>query len=68
MAGVGKRKRRAKFIISCRLQTELQALIAYACYDNDVILKAGKSAKKKTIQQKMIDLYLPSTNLNDDRI
>ena len=48
--------------ISKPLHTELQALIAFGCYDSDSVLKRGKSAKKATIIAKLHNLYMPSRN------
>ena len=62
---MGGRKRKAKskrVIIPARLQSELQSTIAFACYDNDQVLKAGKSNKVKNLKQKMLQLYMPPFN------
>ena len=47
------------------LQTKLQATIAYACYDSDVILKSGDSAKVKELSQKIFDMYMPAADSDD---
>ena len=54
--------------ISKRLQTEFQSLIAFACYDSDSVLKAGKSAKRLTIVTKIAEKYMPSNSCNGDRM
>ena len=54
------RTNRIKFKGSKRLQTEMQATIAFACYDNDEVLKDGKGMNKKAQQKKMVDLYMPA--------
>mmetsp|Transcript_23246 Transcript_23246/g.53113 ORF Transcript_23246/g.53113 Transcript_23246/m.53113 type:complete len:175 (-) Transcript_23246:21-545(-) len=63
-----KVRRQKKHFVSSRLQIELQPLIGYACYDNDAVLKGGKSSKLKYIRDKVFDLYMPSTNSKDDRV
>ena len=48
-----------------RLQTELQSLVAFACYDSNQVLKRGTSAKRETIIQKIASLYFPSNSAGD---
>ena len=55
-------------IITKRLQTELQSLLAFSCYDSKMILQCGKSAKKSTVIDRMLGMYMPSSNPNDDRM
>ena len=40
------------------LQTELQALIAFACYDSNQLRDSGKTMKKDILAQKLYDMYL----------
>ena len=65
---VQKVRKVKKSFVSARLQIELQSLIGYACYDNDAVLKGGKSSKLKHIREKVFHLYMPSTNSKDDRV
>ena len=51
-----------------RLQTKLQATIAFACYDSDEVLKAGKSAIRGTVSEILSKLYLPPINKKDERV
>ena len=62
-----KKKERRSANVSKRLQTELQSLVAFACYDSKEILQCGKSAKRKTIVDRLLNMYMPSTNPNNDR-
>ena len=62
------RKQKTNTLVSKRLQTELQSLIGYSCYNSNSVLKCGKSAKKLTIMNKMYELYMPSPNPDDDRL
>ena len=55
-------------LISKRLQTELQSLIAFGCYDSNFVLKCGKSAKKNTLVTKIHQLYMPSNNSDSDHV
>ena len=55
-------------LISKRLQTELQSLIAFGCYDSNSVLKCGKSAKKNTLVTKVHQLYIPSNNSDSDHV
>ena len=59
-----------KVTITKRLQTELQATIAFSCYDSSVILQSGDSTKQATLQQQIYDLYMPvkSSDEEDDRM
>ena len=54
--------------VSKRLQTELQSLVAFACYDSDAVLKAGKSAKRSTLVNLLAEKYVPSNSRNDDHM
>lgn len=56
------RPRKRNLCILKRLQTELQALIAFGCYDSDFVLKCGKSAKKSTFIAKLHKPYIPSND------
>ena len=62
------RPRKRNLAIPKRLQTELQALIAFGCYDSDSVLKCGKSAKKSTLLAKLHTLYMPSNNHDSDHV
>ena len=57
-----KKKERRSANVSKRLQTELQSLVAFACYDSKEILQCWKSAKRKTIVDRLLNMYMPSTN------
>ena len=54
--------------ITKRLQTELQSLIAFSCYDSKEILQCGKSAKRSAVVDRLLNMYMPSSNQNDDRM
>ena len=54
--------------VTKKLQCELQATIAFACFDSDEVLRAGKSANNKMLMQIMSKLYFPSPNKDDNRI
>ena len=54
------RRKRLRFNGSKRLQSEMQATIAFACYDNDEVLKDGKGMNKKAQKKKIVELYMPS--------
>ena len=49
-----------------RLQTELQSMIACACYDSDYILTSGKTMKKEVLCNTLLDLHMPSPGDTDD--
>ena len=59
-----------KVAITKRLQTELQATIAFACYDSSSGLQSGDSTKQATLQQQIFDSYMPvnSSDKEDDRM
>ena len=38
----------------------MQATIAFACYDNDEVLKDGKGMNKNAQKKKILDLYMPA--------
>ena len=40
------------------MQTEMQATIAFACYDNDEVLKDGRGMNKKSQVAKILELYI----------
>ena len=54
--------------ISKRFQTELQSLVAYACYDSNEVLRRGTSAKREAVINKIASLYFPSNNNGGDRM
>ena len=56
-----------KISVPKRLQTELQATIAFSCYDSDLLLRSGDSAKQSTLCQQMFDMYMPDKRLNKDK-
>ena len=58
----------AKLLVTKRLQTELQSLIAYACYDSKEVLQGGESCTKTFIVNRLYEAYMPSNLANDDRI
>ena len=60
--------RKRNLSIPKRLQTELQALIVFGCYDSDSVLKCGKSAKKSTLIVKLHKLYMPSNDHDSDHV
>ena len=64
MATTKKRKTNNLYVTK-KLQTELQSLIAYGCYDSPSVLKAGDSAKKSDVMKKIHDLYMPSMGKGD---
>ena len=64
MATTKKRKPNNLYVTK-KLQTELQSLIAYGCYDSPSVLKAGDSAKKSDIMKKIHDLYMPLMGKGD---
>ena len=53
------RKKRHEFQGTKRMQVEMQATIAFACYDNNKVLKDGKGMSKKAQVQKILDLHMP---------
>ena len=53
-------KRKAQIEGTKRMQTKIQATIAFACYDNDEVLKEGKGMNKKAQVDKIVELYMPS--------
>ena len=59
-----------KITIPKRLQTELQATIAFSCYDSDALLQSGDSTKQTTLQQQIFDIYMPVKRAckDDDRM
>ena len=59
-----------KVTITKRLQTELQATIAFACYDSSLGLQSGDSTKQATLQRQIFDSYMPvnSSDKEDDRM
>ena len=57
-----------KSLISKRLQTELQSLISFACYDSNGVLWCGKSAKKQTLIDNLFRLYMPCNKPNDEHV
>ena len=50
------------------MQTEMQATIAFACYDNDEVLKDGKGMNKKSQVAKILELYMPSVPKDEYRM
>ena len=54
--------------ITKHLQTELQATIAFACYDSTEILQSGKSMRRDDIKDFLCKLYLPPNDKDDERI
>ena len=60
--------RKRNLSIPKRLQTELQALIVFGCYDSDSVLKCGKSAKKSTLITKLHKLYMTSNDHDSDHV
>ena len=54
--------------VTKKLQCELQATIAFACYDSDEVLRSGKSVNNKMLIENLSKLYFPSRNKNDNRV
>ena len=48
--------------VTKRLQTELQSLVAYGCYDSNAVLKKGTSAKRIDIIKILLNNYMPHKN------
>ena len=65
MAPVSKKNNNNVSVITKKLQTELQSLIAYGCYDSDSVLKSGTSSKKSDLSKKIGQLHRPSSVPND---
>ena len=57
-----------KVLLPKRLQTELQASIAFACYDSDTALKSGDSKRVKQLTQLIFDQYMPGTSSDSDEM
>ena len=55
-----------KSLITKRLQTELQANIAFACYDSDKVHKSGDSANQQKVQTKIFEMYQPVKSSDTD--
>ena len=62
---VKKRKPNNKDVTK-KLQTELQATIAYGCYDSNQVLRSGKSCRKDDLVTKINQLYMPKTDDEDN--
>ena len=60
--------RQQKSAVSKRLQTELQSLIAYSCYDSADVLQCGTAAKKQTQVDKLYHRFMPSNKADDDHV
>lgn len=54
--------------VSKTLQTELQAMIAFVCYDSNELRDSGKTMKKDVLAQKLYDLYMPPNSKKDNRL
>ena len=54
------KKKKPNNDVTKKLQTELQALMAYGCYDSPSVLQAGDSAKKSGVSREILRLYMPS--------
>ena len=52
--------------VTKKLQTELQALIAYGAYDSDQVLRGGDSCCKDDVIKKINNLYMPNIANNDN--
>ena len=63
---MSRRTKQLKFEGTKRMQTEMQATIAFACYDNEEVLKDGKGMNKKAQVTKIVELYMPS--VPDDKL
>ena len=66
--GAGYGQKDKKLHITKTLQTEIQAMIAYACYDSDSICDSGVTMPKAKLVTKLYHLYMPPNNKNDDRL
>ena len=53
-------KRKVQFEGKKRMQTKMQAKIAFTCYNNNEVLKEGKGMNKKAQVDKIVELYMPS--------
>ena len=51
--------------VTKKLQTEMQATIAYGCYDSPQVLRSGNSCRKDDLVKKINDLYMPKPNDDD---
>ena len=58
----------AKSLVTKRLQTELQSLIAYASYDSKAVVQGGVSGTKTMIINRLYEAYMPSTLAGNNRI
>jgi len=52
-------------VVPKTLHSELQRLVAFACYDSKEILRSGNTLKKDTLIKKMYELYMPSQSNKD---
>ena len=52
--------------VTKKLQTELQSLIAYGCYNSKSVLKSGDSAKKSNVMKRINNLYMPKVGNSDN--
>ena len=52
--------------ISKSLQTELQSLVAFGCYDSKSILKKGTLAKRTDIIKILLNAYMPHKDRDED--
>ena len=61
MSQSNKRRKPSNKDVTKKLQTELQALIAYGCYDSKNALNGGQSHRKDDLIKKINDLYMPKS-------
>ena len=58
---------RKKQIVTKSVQTELQSLIAFACYDHKLTLRCGFTMNKTDLSEKMYELFMPSEEASDEK-
>ena len=58
-------KHKSLFVIKT-LQTEIQALIAYACYNSNEIYNSGITMLKAKLVTKLFHMYMPPLNKHDN--
>ena len=61
------RKHKLLFVTKT-LQTELQALIAYACYDSNKIRDSGRTMLKAKLVTKLFHMYMPPIAKHNNQV
>ena len=59
------KKKKLNNPVTKKLQTELQALLAYGCYDIPSVLQAGESATQAMLMKELLRLYMPLVDDNN---